>query len=1140
MIVMQSIGSLQFKHPLAPRAGKPIAVTEQLKRLKSVHDELQQFEQGMVDLMSIDKVAKELISDNLLRTKDKGVKAYVACCLADILRLFAPDAPYTVPQLQAIFEFFVTQLKGLTDTESPYFSQYCYLLESLSQVKSIVLVADLPNGEDIMTSLFRMFFDMVKPDSLKNLEFHMGEVLVQLVEEVPTIPVEVVEMILAQFLRVTNSAPTQTKKWTRATEKQSKVQTQISQAPPAYNMAKTICINCSDRMARQISQYFTDVIYNTSTKSGDDEISEEDMTDLKKAHSLIVEIWRSVPEVLQTVIPQLEQEILVENVEMRVLATETVGLIAGQIPGRVNFISSQPACWEAWMGRQNDRSGVVRAKWAEGCAYIIGSRSDVVKGTVEGLAKSLIDNEDRVRLSTCKAIGTLSYKTIIRKFRNEEILNNLAERSRDRKYTVRAEAIEVLGSLYDYAYEDISNQDQDVIAQLSWIPSRIFDLYYLSAKDTNLLLDYCLNEQLLPLEIDDKKRVQRLLTVVKYLDDKAKKAFAAVPARQQKMSAVVSAFIQLCEKNNGGVVEEDEEQLKTKIKNIVRWLSEQFPDASKAEANLMKFALLNDRRLYKAIKDCINSASEYGTIVKAFKELNSRLKPVSTVLETIMPIMYRSSALWYNRSNVLAILEISKDVSNPLSSCAHELLKDIASNVPAVLVAHIRDLTQQIQKSEPGFEGSVDTLKTCAEFAQKYPDELPQERQFLDALMQFATAGSAGEAKHAASMLLHTKRKHTYARDLLGACMTNDVNDEHFLAHLASIGELVLETPAIVEPEIDNIISFLIKEVLMRNRVKPSDDEKDWVEDSALEDDCHAKVLALRILVNRLRSAANADSAQEIAKPVLNLLNTLVVNAGEISKKKDTPAHFTSRLRLSAGLFLLKLARLPVYERLISPKDINSLSLLVQDTNFQVRQAFIDKLKMYLAREQLPEKYIPIMFLMAYEPEDEVKDELVMWIRARLAKQNQQKGTVLENCFPRLLHLLAHHPDYGTNVDDLLDSAQYLIFYMNTVVTEQNISLIFYFAQRVKQVRDALPDDTSERLYYLSDLAQAVIRQFEDAHGWSMQTWPGKAPLPSDLFKALPSATVAQKIARTTYIPDGVVEKLPGLVKVRTSARTRS
>ena len=57
-------------------------------------------EQDEDEKESFVKVAKELASPNLLAHKDKGIRAWTACCLVDILRLCAPDAPYTAMQLK--------------------------------------------------------------------------------------------------------------------------------------------------------------------------------------------------------------------------------------------------------------------------------------------------------------------------------------------------------------------------------------------------------------------------------------------------------------------------------------------------------------------------------------------------------------------------------------------------------------------------------------------------------------------------------------------------------------------------------------------------------------------------------------------------------------------------------------------------------------------------------------------------------------------------------------------------------------------------------------------------------------------------------------------------------------------------------
>ena len=47
-------------------------------------------------------VAQSLVSPFILKHRDKDVKAHTACCLADILRIFAPDAPYDEEQLKVI------------------------------------------------------------------------------------------------------------------------------------------------------------------------------------------------------------------------------------------------------------------------------------------------------------------------------------------------------------------------------------------------------------------------------------------------------------------------------------------------------------------------------------------------------------------------------------------------------------------------------------------------------------------------------------------------------------------------------------------------------------------------------------------------------------------------------------------------------------------------------------------------------------------------------------------------------------------------------------------------------------------------------------------------------------------------------
>lgn len=93
-------GGLVFNESLSWRAGKPIATGVLLKRLDVLSNELREMDQEEIDKDSLTKVAGELAGQHLLGHKDKGVRAFTGCCLVDVLKLCAPDAPFSGSQLK--------------------------------------------------------------------------------------------------------------------------------------------------------------------------------------------------------------------------------------------------------------------------------------------------------------------------------------------------------------------------------------------------------------------------------------------------------------------------------------------------------------------------------------------------------------------------------------------------------------------------------------------------------------------------------------------------------------------------------------------------------------------------------------------------------------------------------------------------------------------------------------------------------------------------------------------------------------------------------------------------------------------------------------------------------------------------------
>lgn len=496
----------------------------------------------------------------------------------------------------------------------------------------------------------------------------------------------------------------------------------------------------------------------------------------------------------------------------------------------------------------------------------------------------------------------------------------------------------------------------------------------------------------------------------------------------------------------GGVIDEgvDEEAVKHALNKFIEWLSQKLPDSPKAKENLMKFAKLHDRRCYQLIRFCFSPDSDYRTVVKALKEIKKRISEApgtaSTIMETLTPLLYRVSQLIYNKSHVPHIVEFSRTDESVLGGVAHEVLKEMSSSNPAVFKANVKALSDLLQEQSSSTRhgaadsGAVDTLKACAGFAKSYPKDMPQERKLLQALVSFALTGKPpAAAKHAVTILISAaNRKDMYATDLIKRCVKDfKFGEEHFLAKLACLAQLVLMAPDQCEEEADGIMD-IARDVLLkvRNPVTDEDrvDEREWVEDHILDDECKAKLLALRILVNRLRAHTDAESVKNIAAAVMKLLITTIANEGELSKKKDTPRAHQSRLRLAGARLLLKLASYKVYDELITPIDFNRLACVAQDHCTEVRQGFIDKVKKYLASGRLTPRFYTVIFLMAYEPNVEMREAAVTWVKARTVSMRKTTpgtgGIVMEQVFSRLLSLLAHHPDFGTAVEDLADFAK--------------------------------------------------------------------------------------------------------------------
>ncbi|KAF8067855.1 armadillo-type protein [Lyophyllum atratum] len=1100
-----------------------------LKKLKALHTELAALDQELVDVNSLGTARKELVSTSFLLHKDRGVKAYTACCLADILRLYAPDAPYTQAELRDIFQFFFRQLtNGLKGTDSSYYNEYFHLLESLSTVKSVVLVCDLPTAEEHMVEIFRDFFNLVRRDLPKKIEIFMVDILVALIDEAQVLPTEVLETILSQFME--NN-------------------TRIEQA--GYRLAVQVCNATADKLQRHVCQYFTDIIVANSR--------DEDFSEIRTAHELIKRLNHSCPALLHSVIPQLEEELRVEEVALRLIATQVLGEMFADKSG-AELVKKYQTTWNAWVLRKNDKSVAVRLRFVEATKGLLVNPFEE-RGVVEdSLRSKFLDPDEKVRAAVCKVYGQLDYESALHHV-SESQLRALAERGVDKKQSVRLEALTSLGKLYSLAYPEIENNEPSAIKQFAWIPNAILQMIGISV-EVRTVVEQVVMDYILPLpssstpstskgaEVDEVGWTDRLLNTMKYLEEKSINAILVLSALKQIRPNVHDHFLDTCIKNNGGIIDEDEANVTQRLNGLIQHISGTFPDHYKAIEDLEAFAKLNEGRLYKLLKTCMDPQTDLKGLTKATNEFQRRVeRQCPNLAPTLNTLLRRSSFRIINHSSIPTLIKRVQKGHGHSSGAAHTtathaqtLLTFVSKHAPAFYKSHIGELTKAIadEKNPALVETGLHALAGVLQWDSKL---FPTDKRTLERITRFALQSNARLAKFAARILA-VSGDSDVCTGVVESVVEGlpDCSPEQLAAHIAVLAQVARFAPEAFEHKSDVIMTFLLKQVLMVPTLPKPDDmdvDEEWVPDEDVSPTLRAKILSLKVCRYRSLAHAPSDQALDISTPVLKMFATLLEHSGSFTGQAGEDPKVMSRMRLQAAVSLLHLSTVEIYAQAIIPKFLR-LAVTVQDSCYNVRVLFLTKLISLLQPRKLPPRYNVIPFLTVHDPESDVKAMASSYITGALKKMRPNVRTEhLEIIFIRLLHLLAHHPDFNKDHEDLLDIAKYIQFYISLVATSENISLLYHLAMKAKSVRDSESHAYTENLYVVAELAQELIKAYAASRSWSLQSYPGKVRLPADILRPLPNPEAAKEIMKTVYLPENTISWVSDLSKPKAEKKER-
>eukprot|EP01138_Halocafeteria_seosinensis_P009211 gb/GECG01009413.1/.p1 GENE.gb/GECG01009413.1/~~gb/GECG01009413.1/.p1 ORF type:complete len:1491 (+),score=198.69 gb/GECG01009413.1/:1-4473(+) len=629
---------------------------------------------------NLNEVSKQLVERQLLKHNDKDVRMLVACCIVDILRIYAPDAPYSDVQLKDSFEVIIAQLRELnqsrtteesTDdlqelqpTASARYELAFYLLESLATVKSCILLVHLAtkdsNYEGYLLDLFECLLETIQPNMSTKVEAFMVDVILACIDEMEEISQSILSCILKRTLPKYKN-----------------------QNPAAYSVSKQVISRAADRLQPPISE-----LVNAVLITGDGSTTESDIRDKQLVFDIVYELHLISPQLLLYVIPAVTQELLVDDADVRLAAVHLLGdLYSSEATCLGNSYAKQ---FSQFCERFHDVDADVRLHVVAAGGRILSAHSQLVTQLEPHLKKRLLDYEKSVRLEAVRAICDAAAASLSSV--SMDLLVSVGDRTHDKVPDVRKEAATGLsqafgahipalweGCLENYSVsamfgkntkkatkgnkqtEDLDETVLDIrccipldgltgttaedfgvpgdkydpLKKLCWVPSAILSMYTQPEADIRQRMLQLLDHILLPQKLSEEGRSRGIMQLYVSLDDSARSALKAVFRERARNQKLVNTF--LSSRSQRGKDSSGEDRL--------AWSIEQLAGSqTKAKENLRHLSTMKDQRIFHRMKTMANVCSTAESLTFAKTDLFERVGNKSNTVEVLKPL-WRKTAM---------------------------------------------------------------------------------------------------------------------------------------------------------------------------------------------------------------------------------------------------------------------------------------------------------------------------------------------------------------------------------------------------------------------------------------------------------------------------------------------------------------
>ena len=326
--------------------GKVARKGDLVSRLNTLHKSLQSLSQDLSDRPSgLQATAMQLVSEKMLKHQDKDVRLLAVCCIVDIFRVFAPEAPYGDEEMVTVFDVINNQIRSLSNYEitSATGSKVLYILTSLATVKSCVVPVimaqgGVPGADDVMAGLFDALISSFRADhgeegmyssapwkhtspapapapaspllfclsyssplilSSSPASTHMCNILQACIEECDDIDQDLLDILLSPLLPAAKA-----------------------ENPVAYKYVGTVMRRCAGCIQNSVSAFVNHVLVGTSIpgKTKSSELADH-------VYPLVFELHKISPGLLLRVLPNICAQLQAEEEDIRLKVPFTSRII---------------------------------------------------------------------------------------------------------------------------------------------------------------------------------------------------------------------------------------------------------------------------------------------------------------------------------------------------------------------------------------------------------------------------------------------------------------------------------------------------------------------------------------------------------------------------------------------------------------------------------------------------------------------------------------------------------------------------------------------------------------------------------------------------------------------------------------------